>query len=522
MTEQRRIILGIGGVQDRGKGHDASASLMIDGKLVAAIEEERFSRIKMHFREGYPIQAIRACLNIGGITMQDVTDIGIESRIGDYRHFLSALRESFGPFEAKTHLVAHHIAHLASAVFASPFSEGCFIMVDAHGGMHGNGVSTIVGGFQGHQFEILEEIWSPYSIGLAWVYVTRMLGLNKHTDAGKVMALASFSQDRRYFDLMKTVDSTFISVLDSEEMRFMEREFASFEDRAAIAHALQHHTEICMKNMATRLREHYQRGDFCLAGGVALNSVANGQLLSEGFADRIFIQPAAGDSGLSLGAAYYVNHITYRNPDRSPMKNAFLGTNHPDEAIESTLKRMGVKYQHINDRYDVCAKLLHQGKILGWFQGRMEYGPRALGNRSILTSPFGENTKETLNSKVKHRESFRPFAACVLQEEATNYFTISDSPYMLLVGEPSRKDMPAITHVDQTTRLQTVTQEDSNELHALLHAYKKCSGVPILLNTSLNIMGEPIIESPEQAVTCWLETEMDALCIGSYLLTEKS
>ncbi len=518
MTTRGTAILGIGGIHDRGMGHDASAALIVDGKLVAAVEEERFSRVKKHVRLGYPFKAIEYCLKAAGIRFQDLSDIAIESRVVHHRHLLSALESAFGSFTAKPHLVGHHMAHAASAVFASPFDEGSFIVVDAHGGVAGNGITTLAGGFKGNALEVLEEIWSPYSLGLAWAYVTDALGFNKQTDAGKVMALASYSTDPRFSHLVKRVDSSFISVLDSSVFRELKVDKSDFEESAALAYALQLATEECMKSMAGKLRAHYKSGNLCLAGGVSLNSVANGLLLLEGYADRIFIQPAADDSGLSLGAAYYVNHITYGNRKKGWLRNVFLGPEYDDKGVLAALEKSGLPYYVPEDRYAACSKLLAAGEILGWFQGRMEYGPRALGNRSILCSPLGEKTKDILNAKVKHRESFRPFAAAVLADEAADYFTISDSPFMLLVGKPKRDDMPAITHVDGTTRLQTVTDEDSPELFNLLSAFKKDSGLPVLLNTSLNVMGEPIVENPDQAIRCFLETEMDAMCLGRHLL----
>jgi len=322
----------------------------------------------------------------------------------------------------------------------------------------------------------------------------------------------------KYLKVFEKTESSFISVIDSSKLDSLEFNEMSFDQKASIASALQYRTEECIISMVHRLKKHYGLSRFCFAGGVALNSVVNGKLLSEKHVDEVFIQPAADDSGLSLGAAYYVNHITYKNEVTEGIKNVFLGSSYADEEIENCLRASGLHYTQMEDRYSQCADLLAKGKIVGWFQGRMEYGPRALGNRSILCSPFGERTKEILNQKVKHREGFRPFAAAVLAEHAIEYFNICDSPYMLLVGKPRRLDMPAITHVDGSTRLQTVTGEDSPELHKLLSVVAEHIGVPILLNTSLNVMGEPIVEHPSQAIRCFKETDLDALCIGRYLL----
>jgi hypothetical protein len=355
--------------------------LIVDGKLVAAVEEERFSRVKKHVRLGYPFKAIEYCLKAAGIRFQDLSDIAIESRVVHHRHLLSALESAFGSFTAKPHLVGHHMAHAASAVFASPFDEGSFIVVDAHGGVAGNGITTLAGGFKGNALEVLEEIWSPYSLGLAWAYVTDALGFNKQTDAGKVMALASYSTDPRFSHLVKRVDSSFISVLDSSVFRELKVDKSDFEESAALAYALQLATEECMKSMAGKLRAHYKSGNLCLAGGVSLNSVANGLLLLEGYADRIFIQPAADDSGLSLGAAYYVNHITYGNRKKGWLRNVFLGPEYDDKGVLAALEKSGLPYYVPEDRYAACSKLLAAGEILGWFQAGWNTGlaPSAIG-----------------------------------------------------------------------------------------------------------------------------------------------
>jgi carbamoyltransferase len=554
--------------------HDAAACLVQNGLVVAAAEEERFNRDKHH--SGFPKNAIRFCLNQGRINPEQIDYVVFyEKPFVKFNRiletYISQWPRSFGSFrravplwlksrlnmrkqiakelnidEDKIYFGDHHLSHAASAFLVSPFEEAAILTTDGVGEW-----ATTTFGYGKHRtIKIDKEMKFPHSIGLLYSAITSYLGFRVNDAEWKVMGLAPYGEP-------KYVDK-FLDLIDIKEdgsfrlnMRYFAYHYSPVESinqrlekhlgrpkrqkdqeidqfYTDIAASGQKVVEDVIVKIAFHLHKAYDTDYLTIAGGVGLNSVANWRIMQKtGFKD-IFIQPASGDSGGALGAAIAFYNLTLDNDRKYRMEHAYLGPEYSDEDIQAMLDNYGAKYQKITDQnklIDETAKMLAQDQVIGWFQGRMEFGPRALGNRSILANPKNPKMKEILNSKVKFRESFRPFAPSVTHEDASKYFDISiDAPYMLLIPDvqPDKKDLlPAITHVDGTARLQMVKKETNPRYHNLLNAFKKITGVPVLLNTSFNVRGEPIVMSPEDAYSCYMRTGIDALVMGSYLLTEK-
>jgi carbamoyltransferase len=554
--------------------HDAAACLVQDGLVVAAAEEERFNRDKHH--SGFPKNAIRFCLNLGRINPEQIDYVVFyEKPFVKFNRiletYISQWPRSFGSFrravplwlksrlnmrkqiakelnidEDKIYFGDHHLSHAASAFLVSPFEEAAILTIDGVG----EWATTTIGYGKGSTIKIDKEMKFPHSIGLLYSAITSYLGFRVNDAEWKVMGLAPYGEP-------KYVDK-FLDLIDIKEdgsfrlnMKYFAYHYSAAESinrrlekhlgrpkRQKDREIDQYYTDIAASGqkvvedvivkIASHLHKTYDTDYLTIAGGVGLNSVANWRIMQKtGFKD-IFIQPASGDSGGALGAAIAFYNLTLDKDRKYRMEHAYLGPEYSDEDIQAMLDNYGVKYQKITDQkklIDETAKMLAQDQVIGWFQGRLEFGPRALGNRSILANPKNPKMKEILNSKVKFRESFRPFAPSVTHEDAPEYFDISiDAPYMLLIPDvhPDKKDLlPAITHVDGTARLQTVKKETNPRYHRLLSAFKKIAGVPVLLNTSFNVRGEPIVMSPEDAYSCYMRTGIDALVMGSYLLTEK-
>jgi carbamoyltransferase len=548
--------------------HDTAAALVQDGEPVAFIEEERFNRDK--HTKAFPDAAIEFCLRTGGITIDDVDLVAFAHRAGvDFaRGAVDALKR--GPLGAKrlaaqiyvdaslvrkeraftrrwgyrgrTANVGHHEAHAASAYFASPFDEAAVLTLDRGGDF----LSTTLGRGQGKDLSTLHEVGNPHSLGEIYTAITWWLGFHPNADEGKVMGLAPYGTNR-YVPVFRgfvrlTPDGLFSVNLAwfryqvegsvPWSKKFVERfgpprvpESDLTRHFGDVAFGVQALTEETGLHLARALHGLTGSKNLCLAGGVAFNSVMNARLLAETPFEHIFIQPAAGDAGNALGAALHVWHREMGKPRRWRMAHAFFGPEFSDAEIKGALGDQRVPFREVADPAAEAAELLSRSKIVGWFQGRAEVGPRALGARSILADPRRAEMKDIVNEQVKHREGFRPFAPSVLDERGPDYFEgYYPNPFMLLVLpiRPDKRDViPAVTHVDGTGRLQTV-QRDSNPLYyRLIEEFDRRSGVPVVLNTSYNLRGEPIVHTPGEAITDFLTTGMDALLVGSFLL-EKS
>jgi carbamoyltransferase len=560
----------------------ASACLIQDGKLIAAVEEERFSRVK--YQAGFPVQSIRFVLKEAGICPQDLDHIGISRKptanlvkkalfafqqrpslklIGDRLNnsmkvgdFKSVFCESLGvgpaALRAEFHHVEHHRAHMASAFFVSPFEQAAIFSVDGMGDF----VSTMWGTGRGTQLEVRGEINFPHSLGLFYTAATQWLGFPKYGDEGKVMGLAPLGKPIHMDKMRELVrvrrDGTFELGLDyfvhhaegatmtwnegepKLGMIYSDRFVELFgEPRVQYGEITEYHQDVAASLQAMleeaemalvcKLQRETGQKALCMAGGVALNSAFNGKILPETGFEEIYIQPAAGDAGTSLGVCYYIYHQLLDRPRNYVMNDAYTGPQYSDEKIRLALDAAGLTYQRLEEDALVqrAAALVADGNVLGWFQGRLEWGPRALGNRSIIADPRRDDMKDILNARIKHREKFRPFAPSILQEHVDEYFdqTYPD-PFMIKVYNvlpEKRSVIPAVTHVDGTGRLQTVDREHSPLYWKLINAFYERTGVPVVLNTSFN-ENEPIVCTPQEAISVLLRTRMDALIIGNYVV----
>lgn len=562
----------------------ASACLIRDGQLIAAVEEERFSRVK--YQAGFPTRAIRWVLEKGGITPQDLDHIGISRdptanllkkalfafrrrpsltlvrdrlgntmKVGDPRSALcESLSVNAGEMRADFHNVEHHHAHMASAFFVSPFEESAILSVDGMGDF----VSTMWGAGHGNRLEERGEINFPHSLGLFYTAVTQWLGFPKYGDEGKVMGLAPLGRPD-YLDKMRRLirvqrDGTFELDLDffvhhaeGATMTWNEGEpalGALFSDRFVtlfgeprgsrsaitgyhqdVAASMQAMLEEAEMALVRRLQRDTGQTALCMAGGVALNSAFNGKILPCTDFEDVYIQPAAGDAGTSLGVCYYIYHQILGNPRAYIMNDAYTGPSYSDVEICAALDRAGLTHETLDE--DCLAarasEMVAEGNVLGWFQGRMEWGPRALGNRSIIADPRRVDMKDILNARIKHREPFRPFAPSILLEDVGEYFdqTYPD-PFMIKVYNvllEKQTEIPAVTHVDGTGRLQTVERDHAPLYWTLIEAFKQRTGVPVVLNTSFN-ENEPIVCTPDEAIAVLMRTKMDALAIGNHLVVK--
>ncbi len=543
--------------------HDSCAVLIRDGKIVAAAQEERFNRDK--YSPVFPIQAINWCLQEGGITSYDLDHVAfyekmylkfertILSHLNGWpftlRNFLDTMPlwlkdrlavpyviEEEILFRKPIYHVKHHLSHAASSYYSSGFDRAAVLTVDGVGEW-----ATASWGVAGDQgIQIRKELRYPHSLGLLYSIVTAYLGFRVFSGEGKVMALAEFGepeflpQFRKVLRLLPDgsffLDSRYFQFNRGDKMHGPEFEKLFGPERAEnsqiearhrnIACSLQRFTEEILLAMARHVRIETGERKLCLAGGVFLNVTANSRLIAEAGFDEVFIQPAVGDAGAALGAAQYVHHEVVKGPRMPALKSAALGPAYSERQIEVLLRNRGAKFEKVSDPAVRAARLLAEGKVVGWFQGRMEFGPRALGNRSILADPRDPNVKQRLNAIIKKREDFRPFAASALQENAREWFDLPAlNPFMLVVGtvRPEKlAKIPAVVHVNHTSRVQAVSAEDGR-YHQLISEFNKITGVPMVLNTSFN-EDEPIVCSPEQAWECFAGTEMDALVMENYLV----
>ncbi len=565
--------------------HDCSATLVQDGRVVAAVEEERFSRIKHGKRPvpfstwQLPYNAIDYCLSEAGCELRDVDHIAYSFDPNLLRHdvapdgtftlplepsaagrapnggspwdplFLSYIinaprqlasgaphhlqkrfaSDTLDHIMQRWQFVEHHLTHEASAFLAAPYTESAVLTMDGRG----ERASTSFGYFHNGKYERLKQINLPHSLGLLYEDVTRYLGFLHSSDEYKVMALASYGKPVYVDEFRQIVQSDGQGgyVLQPSELsrRFgpARQRGEPFEQRHMdIAHSLQYVLEETVLAMTQWLHQATQCENLCLAGGVALNCVMNARLAKDGPFRNIWVQPAAGDSGTSLGAALWVDYNARGARERSwVMDHAYLGPDYSNEEIEAFMRRSGIAYRRLTNVAQEAAKLLAQEKILGWFQGRMEFGPRALGARSILASPRDPAMQDRLN-ELKDREDFRPVAPMVLEERAHDWFDARGregifAPFMLFVYDvldDKAKQIPAVRHTDGTARVQTVNRQQHPLVHELLNAFEKLTGVPVLVNTSFNTRGEPVVCSPRDALECFWTSPLDALVIGDFLV----
>ena len=554
-------------------GHDAAAAIVRDGELVGFVEEERYLRRK-HIAD-FPINAMRWCCREAGIAPEDLDHVvyywnpylGLGGRFGHIlRHFprsLSLIRsrtDKFVPMlrmkrtvreqlgldsrRTKVHFAEHHLVHAASTFLTSPYEKAAIMSVDAAG----EWCCSWLGYGDGIDLHCLKKISFPHSLGLVYGGLTEYLGFLFASGEGKVMGLAPYGDPSRYIDEFRKmvvckedggyrVDLSYFQYHLKGRPHWMSNKFIDrfgpprakdgdlTQHYMDIAAAVQLRTEEVCFHMADWLHKRTGLDIVCLAGGVCLNSVMNGRLLERGPFGDVWVQPAANDAGTSIGACYWLWNNKFRNPRTYVMEHAYLGPSYGNTEIEQTIQRADISAVRVEDAPQRAAEMLAQGKIVGWFSGRLECGPRALGNRSILANPCQAEMKDVLNARVKFRESFRPFAPSVPEERCGDYFT-SDypSPYMILVydvREEMKSKIPAVTHVDGTGRVQTVSRRHNPRFHELIERFGEITGVYCVLNTSFNVRGEPIVNTPEEAIECYLKTGMDALFLGDYLLCKE-
>ncbi|MDQ2628183.1 MAG: carbamoyltransferase [Actinomycetota bacterium] len=529
--------------------HDPAAALVVDGVTVAAAEEERFSRRK-HGKQAVafstwelPVQAARWCLEQGGISPADVDAVGysydpalaegevLEGQDRDWEHlrtmyarraplFLASALPGLDPGVVRH--VRHHVAHAASAALASPFGDSAVLVVDGRG----EATSMLAGEYRDQKLDILAFQALPHSLGLLYEDLTEHLGFTRSSDEYKVMAMASYGRPGFAEELRKRVYSCPDGTFRTQGVDFTEltRRRGRDEDdldpvHADLACSVQLVVEEVLADTVAWLAAHTKADTLCLAGGVALNCVANTALFNRGDFREIWVQPAAGDSGTALGAALAVagEHTELI----APMPSASLGRSFTDEQIAGALAEADIRYERPADIAVAVGEILAGDGIVGWFQGAAEFGPRALGNRSLLADPRRAGNLERLN-RVKGREQFRPVAPMVLAERAAEIFTGGPlpSPYMLFVHdvvEDWRERIPAVTHVDGTARIQTV-DTDQPLLHAMISAFAQRTGVPVVVNTSFNTAGRPMVDSPRDALECFGSAPIDALAMGPFLI----
>lgn len=558
--------------------HELSACLIKDGRLLAAVEEERFSRIKRGKKslvdnpDTIPRQSIRYCLETAGITMRDVDYIGLSffpddrlKNINSDRYFIEgdwgsesgeklfykkinrvpALLSKLAGHDIskKMRWIPHHVCHAASAFLVSPFKESAILSVDGIGEFS----STTLGYGKDNLMTLVKKIDYPHSIGFFWEKMSKYLGFTEY-DSSKVMGLAAYGNADRFYPIFRrivTLQPEGDFTIDNDVMRFRVDDFSRLEemfgvkkidspadirkDQEDIAAALQKITDDIIIHMATFLKERTRLENLCLAGGVALNCVSNGSLMQSGLYKSIYVQPAANDAGTAIGAAFHIWNAVLEHKRTFILRHVYWGPKYSDAEILATLKRKEVTaYRKVRNIAQEVATRLADGNIIGWFQGRLEWGPRALGDRSLLADPRRTDMKMILNERIKKREHFRPFAPSVLEDRASSWFMVpkdctSISTESMIVNfevnRHMRERIPAVTHVDGTSRVQFVSKKTNPLYYKLISSFYKQTGVPMVLNTSFND-NEPIVCSPDDAVTTFLRTKMDYLAIGNYLVSK--
>ncbi len=552
--------------------HDSGAAIISNSDLLAAVEEERFNRVK-HSAD-FPRKSIEYCLKTASISINNLDYLVLPLRPFTAMHhrlwyslrifprtmgflwhnlYSSAWAYKMGvmdvpkkmglPKSCKLISVEHHIAH-ASFFFASPFEEAAILTTDGRGEwpclLFGYGVRN--------KIRVLKRIYFPHSLGQIYQAVTEYLGFPDYGDEYKVMGLSGYG-DASYIELMRELISFSAGKLTINQkfMNYhifninMEDRFSSNLDKYLkcrryrgqeitkqhmdVAASLQQRINEVGLEIAQYLRQTTGSKNLCISGGVALNGVMNNHIRNKSGFENVYIPPAPNDSGLALGGALYVNHVTLNKPRKFVMEHPFWGPEYTDDDIKNTLDTYQIQYTLLEVPALKAAQLIASGSVLAWFQGRAEYGPRALGNRSILADPRERNMKDIINSKIKFREGFRPFAPAVLSEHAAEYFAISNTPFMLFVGgvrEDKKHIIPAVTHIDGTARVQTVGKGFNTLFRSLITHFKSITGVPLVINTSFNVKGEPIVCSPDDAIKCFYTSGIDDLILGKYHLSKRS
>ena len=562
---------------------DSAAALLKDGKLVAATEEERLRRVK-HWA-GLPVKAVQFCLEKEGLSIADIDHITVsrDPSANFYKKVLYALKnfvkiksiidrllntkkikslkaslaEGLGISEeqirAGIHNIEHHRSHMASAFFGSDFEEAAVLSVDGFGDFS----STMVGTGRGKQLQVLDTVTYPHSIGIFYTAFTQWLGFSKYGDEYKVMGLAPYGEPElreQIYDVIQPLDNGLFALnlkyfshakqgvsmnwengaphidpLYSDyfikkfgPLRTKDGELSSYHKN--IAASVQRVTEEIIFHILNHLQSKTGLTNICIAGGVAQNSVANGKIKLHTPFKNIYIPSAGHDAGTSIGSAQYLYHHILGNDRINAARSAYLGSSYSDEQIEKFLQNKNVEYQKYPEdkTVEITAEYLAEGKVVGWFQGEAEFGPRALGNRSVLVDPGREDAKDLLNAKIKKRESFRPFAPSILRESVGEYFEQEDDVLFMekvfQIKASKRKVLPAVTHVDGSGRLQSVHQDISPKYYALIRRFGEHRGYPVLLNTSFN-ENEPIVNTPEEAYNCYARTEMDVLVLGNCVIS---
>jgi carbamoyltransferase len=560
---------------------DAAAALVIDGQLVAAAEEERFNRVK--HCAGFPALAAAWCLGDAGLTARDLDHVAIgrdpkanlgaklrrtlrhapslgflkarlenAARVRDVRGALAAaLGVDRDDFRARFHHVEHHRAHAASAFLVSPFDDAAILTLDGFGDF----ASALLAEGRGSSLRVLDRVLFPHSLGIFYTAVTQWLGFPKYGDEGKIMGLAPYGDARKHVDAMRELvhlDGTFELALDyfrhHEEgvdmtwdkgqptigrifSRRLEETFGPAREPGGplttlhenVAASLQAVLEEAYLHLVRRLYERTRVPNLCLAGGVALNAVANGRIRPETPFEEVYVQPAAGDSGTAVGAAFSVWHEELAQSRGFVMEHAYWGPGYSDDECAAAVAAAGLDGERLDDDelFPLVAERIAAGDVVGWFQGRMEFGPRALGHRSIVVDPRRPDMKDVLNARIKHREPFRPFAPSILAEATGEWFEQDyTSPFMIMVYKTKadkREVVPAVNHVDDTGRLQTVEQRIAPRYWRLIKEFERLTGVPIVLNTSFN-ENEPIVMTPRDAVETFGKTRMDVLVLGNHVV----
>jgi len=554
--------------------HDSAAALLKDGHVIAAVEEERFSRKK--FDDDFPHKAIEWCLNEAGITPDKIDSVAFydkpvlkfERLLDNYiavaprglYSFLDVIpkwihkrlwikndiKKALKGFKGEIIFPEHHLSHAAHAFYTSPFEESAILTIDGVGEWS----TTSYGHANNDSVKITNDIRWPHSLGLFYSAFTYFLGFKVNEGEYKLMGLSSYGKPK-YYDLIM---DNLIDVKDDGSIHLNMEYFAFTYDKVMTSKkfsklfgiepktrdekTLQIHFDIgasaqkVLEDVILKMVNHIhiktKMKNLCIGGGVALNGVANYKILSEGPFENVHIPPSPGDAGSAVGAAQYLYYVNHKNPkdisDKTQLiqENVYVGPSYSDEEIKLFLDSKNISYESFEGitLLQKTAQLIADGNVVGWYQGKMEWGPRALGNRSILADPRRADMKDILNAKIKHRESFRPFAPSIMEEFESEYFEMDiPSPYMLMVSPVKKpKEIPAVTHVDGTGRLQTVSKESNELYYSLINEFYKITGVPVIINTSMNVMGEPIVNTPEQAYSMILKTDMDYIVMGNNII----
>jgi carbamoyltransferase len=556
--------------------HDSAAALLKDGNVICAVEEERFSRKK--FDDSFPKEAIQWCLDEAKITPDQIKSVAFydkpilkfERLLDNYiavaprglHSFLDVIpkwihkrlwikddiKKSLKGFKGEIIFPEHHMSHAAHAFYTSPFEESAILTIDGVGEWS----TTSYGIAKNNSIKITNDIRWPHSLGLFYSAFTYFLGFKVNEGEYKLMGLSSYGTPK-YYDLildnlidvkddgsihlnMKYFAFTYDKVMTSKKFSKLfginpkQQDEKTLQIHFDIGASAQKVLEDVILKMVNHIYSKTKMKNICIGGGVALNGVANYKILTEGPFENVHIPPSPGDAGSAIGAAQYLYYIYHKNSKNTPSnaqkihENMYVGPSFTNNEIIKFLDSNNISYESFDESslLKKTAQLIADGNIIGWYQGKMEWGPRALGNRSILADPRREDMKDILNKKIKHREAFRPFAPSILEEYASEYFEINiPSPYMLMVVPVKKpKEIPAVTHVDGTGRLQTVSKESNPLYYNLINEFYKITGVPVIINTSMNVMGEPIVNTPEQTYAMIQKTDMDFLVMGNNIISK--